>query len=69
MNEKRYTITDRRGMNDGQELPDEVCRVCGATTIHSKKYGQPTMECITYLKNIVAVLTANLCKCEDEENV
>lgn len=53
---KPYTVTDRRGMKEGQEHPDEVCRVCGAKVVHSKKYGQPTMECITYLKNRIATL-------------
>ena len=57
---KPYTITDKRGMKEGQEHPNEVCRVCGAKVVHSKKYGQPTMECITYLKNRITTLQREL---------
>jgi hypothetical protein len=46
-------------MQEGQEHPDEVCRVCGSSVVHSKQYGKPTMDCITYLKNIIAVLEHN----------
>ena len=60
MSEKGYTITDRRGMQEGQEHPDEVCRVCGSKTVHSKTYGQPTMDCISYLKNTISVLESEL---------
>jgi hypothetical protein len=56
MNDKPYTITDKRGMSKGQEHPKEVCRVCGSKEVHSKKYGKPTMDCITYLKNQVSEL-------------
>ena len=51
MEKKPYTITDRRGMESGQEHPEEVCRVCGSKVVHSKQYGKPTMECIKYLKD------------------
>ena len=54
--EKPYTITDKRGMNEGQEHPEEVCRVCGSKTVHSKKYGKPTMECIKFLKDQISQL-------------
>lgn len=54
--EKPYTITDRRGMKEGQEHPDEVCRVCGSNEVHSKEYGKPTMECITFLQNQIVLL-------------
>jgi len=60
MSEKPYIITDKRGMSEGQELPDEVCRVCGAKVVHSKKYGQPTMDCIIYLENIITTLERQL---------
>jgi hypothetical protein len=58
MSEKPYTITDRRGMKEGH--PDEVCRVCGSKVVHSKQYGQPTMDCIIYLKNRIATLEREL---------
>jgi hypothetical protein len=51
MKKKDYTITDRRGMSDGQEHPEEVCRVCGSKEVHSKNYGRPTMECVRYLQD------------------
>ncbi len=50
-NDKPYTIVDKRGMNEGQEHPEEICRVCGSKEVHSKKYGKPTMECIKFLKD------------------
>jgi len=53
---KGYTIIDRRGMNEGQEHPDEVCRVCGSKTVHSKQYGKPTMDCINYLNKKISFL-------------
>jgi hypothetical protein len=53
MKEKPYTITDRRGMESGQEHPEEVCRVCGSKKVHSKKYYKPTMDCIKYLKDLI----------------
>jgi hypothetical protein len=56
MSDKPYTITDKRGLEKGQETPNEVCRVCGSQEVHSKKYGKPTMECIKYLKNQVSEL-------------
>lgn len=47
MNEdKGFKVIDRRG----KEEPKEVCRVCGAPECHSKQYGQPTMDCIKYLR-------------------
>ncbi len=54
--DKPYTITDRRGMKEGQEHSDEVCRVCGSKEVHSKQYGKPTTECITFLKNQIVLL-------------
>lgn len=57
--EKSYTITDRRGMSDNQEHPEEVCRVCGSKDVHSKKYGQPTMECIKYLQGNIRIAEAS----------
>lgn len=53
---KPYTITDRRGMSKGQEHPNEVCRVCGSKEVHSKQYGKPTMDCITFLQNKIREL-------------
>jgi len=41
-----YTVNDKRG----KKAPQEVCRVCGAPTVHSKDYNKPTMECIKYLR-------------------
>jgi hypothetical protein len=65
MDEKPYTITDRRGLNEGQEHPEEVCRVCGAQVVHSKEYGKPTMECIIFLNNTIAILSEKLTKQND----
>ncbi len=55
-NDKSYTIVDKRGMNEGQEHPEEICRVCGSQEVHSKEYGKPTMDCIKYLKDQVSHL-------------
>ncbi len=52
-NDKPYTITDKRGMNEGQEHPEEICRVCGSQVVHSKEYGKPTMDCIKYLNDLI----------------
>ena len=54
--EKGYTVTDRRGMESGQEHPEEVCRVCGSKEVHSKQYGKPTMECINFLQTRIQSL-------------
>ena len=53
---KGYIVTDQRGMEEGQEHPEEVCRVCSSKTVHSKKYGVPTMECIDFLTGKIAAL-------------
>jgi len=58
--EKGYTINDRRGLNKGQEEPNEVCRVCGSQEVHSKEYGKPTMECIEYLRKRIVDLEFQL---------
>ena len=42
-----YTVTDKRG----QDTPQEVCRVCGSSDVHSKEYNSPTMECIEHMRN------------------
>lgn len=55
MNEdKGFKVIDRRG----REEPKEVCRVCGAPECHSKQYNQPGMDCIKYLRGIIAQLEA-----------
>ena len=51
MENKNYTITDRRGLGNGQERLGEICRVCGSKEVHSKNYNTPTMECIKYLQD------------------
>lgn len=54
MNEKNstefgeYKVVDHRGMQG--EIPKEVCRVCGSPIAHSKVYGNPTMDCIKFLR-------------------
>ena len=55
-----YIVTDRRGLKQNQELPNEVCRVCGCEVVHSKQYNQPTMDCITYLRSVISSLVATL---------
>ena len=45
-----YKINDRRG----KEPPKEVCRICGSPQIHSREYGNPTMDCIRYLRSIIS---------------
>lgn len=42
-----YTVNDRRL----KEKVKEVCRVCGSKKVHTKKYNDPTMECIKYLRS------------------
>ena len=48
-----YTVIDKRGEEKDKPLP---CRVCGCPTAeHSKSYLKPTMECIQYLREQVAL--------------
>lgn len=58
--EKGYTITDKRGMSENQEHPDEVCRVCGSKTVHTKNYGHPTTDCIKFLQGKIRSLEDKL---------
>lgn len=43
-----YKIVDRRGVQNAPA--EDPCRVCGAPTPHSKTYGNPTMDCIKFLR-------------------
>lgn len=47
-----YKVEDKRG----KKKSTEVCRVCGSDTVHSKKYNNPTMDCIKYLRNKITEL-------------
>ena len=53
-----YKVVDKRG----KEPEKEVCRVCGSTTVHSKDYNKPTMECINYLRSKIQSLEADIAK-------
>jgi hypothetical protein len=47
-----HTVIDRRRLSeDYVEPPSEVCRICGSTTVHTREYNKPTMDCINYLRS------------------
>ena len=47
-----YVVNDKRG----KEPVKEVCRVCGASVVHSREYNKPTMGCIEHLRGKIAEL-------------
>jgi hypothetical protein len=67
-NEKKsfgsYTINDKRGTNNAGS--NEVCRVCGDKTVHTKTYNTPTMDCINSLRGRIVMLTNELDKVQAE---
>jgi hypothetical protein len=33
-------------------MADEVCRFCGSEEVHTRTYGQPTQQCVDYLRGL-----------------
>ena len=56
---KGFTVTDFRGVGR-PEPPKPQCRVCGSEEEHSSQYGKPTMACIEFLREEIAVLKKEL---------
>ena len=44
-------VTDKRRWS--KDYNGEVCRVCCSKTVHTQKYGEPTMECIYHLQDTI----------------
>ncbi len=41
-------VNDKRRW--AEDYSGEVCRACGCREVHTRKYGNATMECIVWLK-------------------
>ena len=63
-----FKVIDKRGQEELKEVcrvcgSSDVhskrynfCRVCGSSDVHSKRYNLPTMDCIKYLRSIISDL-------------
>jgi len=56
-----YTVIDHR---TEPKTPPEACRVCGAPTVHTKNYNQPTMDCIRHLRSQLIVAQTRIVELE-----
>lgn len=52
------TVRDNRDLMRNRER--EACRCCGSLSVHSKNYGHPTADCMIFMRQSVAQLTADL---------